>query len=344
MHEPAYYNSCAQFCNGNYSQLSKLKKGHETWESVYLANKNLLQDPEMLFDKLWKAKISVLLSCDEAFPRQLLEIPNPPFGFYYQGTLPEFSTPLVGIVGTRKASPVGVEAAKSFSKKLATNGVGIVSGLALGVDSAAHEGALLADGLTIAVLPGGLGSLYPSRNKKLAKKIIESGGALLSEFPPDFRPQKYSFLERNRIVSGLSLGILVVESPARSGTLSTAGHAVDQNRDVFVIPGPLTNPNYAGSHDLIRAGAELVTSSLHILESLNISPSSTPRSLFEDASIEHTEVKKRIVELLRAAPEPLHPDSIAKTLKLDNSVLYSELSDLVVDNYIKEEGGYYFIV
>ena len=203
------------------------------------------------------------------FPSLLREIPDAPRKLYYLGA-PLGDEQKIAIVGTRKASLSGLGYAKKFATELAQAGLTIVSGLALGIDSAAHEGALAAGGKTIAVLACGLDTVYPPQNRKLAKKIIDSGGTLVSEYEPGQRAYPANFLARNRIVSGLSLGVLAVEAPERSGTLATCRFAVEQNRDVFVIPGALNNPNYVGSNALIKIGAALVTEPRDILEPLGL--------------------------------------------------------------------------
>ncbi len=172
-------------------------------------------------------------------------------------------------MGTRKATSQGRFIAKEIAKKLSEMGMVIVSGLAMGIDTAAHEGALAGAGRTIAVLACGLDNIYPRQNENLAKKIIGTGGAVISEYPVGTEAFKNQFLERNRIVSGLCIATIVVEAPRESGALVTARLAAEQGREVFVFPGPTNHPNYHGSHKLIRDGARLVSSIDDILEDLN---------------------------------------------------------------------------
>lgn len=202
------------------------------------------------------------------YPKILKETNNPPEKLYCLGKMPKNEDMTVSIVGTRKATIEGLKTAKEIAKGLAEKGIVIVSGLALGIDSAAHEGALEANGKTLAVLGSGLNFIYPKQNKGLAKKIIDSGGGLLSEYKPDSPPEPQQFLERNRIIAGISIATVVVEAPIRSGALVTAKFATYAGREVFVIPGPIQNQNYQGSHMFIREGARLVTSAKEILEDL----------------------------------------------------------------------------
>ncbi|MEX2436806.1 MAG: DNA-processing protein DprA [Candidatus Paceibacterota bacterium] len=202
------------------------------------------------------------------FPSLLKEISSVPNSIYYQGNLPNDNELCIAIVGTRKASEYGQKTAESIAYNLAKEGVTIVSGLALGIDTSAHKGALLAGGKTVAVLGHGLDRIYPTRNKELAKEIIDNQGCLISEYKEGASITPKNFLARNRIVSGLSKAIIVIEAPYRSGSISTAGHAGDQGRDVCVVPGPVNSPTFKGSHKLIRDGARLATSAKEILEDL----------------------------------------------------------------------------
>ena len=193
-------------------------------------------------------------------------IAKPPEKLYFMGSLPDTRLPSVAIIGTRKPSAYGKEVAHMLAFELARKGVVIISGLALGIDAIAHRGALEAGGRTIAILAGGLPDIYPSSHKELARQITERNGALMSEYEPGVSPRQYRFLERNRIVSGLSDAIIIVEAAARSGTLNTAGYALDQGREVFVVPGNITSPLSSGCNSLLKQGARPVTCSEDVLE------------------------------------------------------------------------------
>ncbi len=212
---------------------------------------------------------------DPEYPSLLREIPSPPRVLYYIGSLPLDSGVCVGIVGTRKATQAGLSLSESFGETLAKNGVSVISGLALGIDSASHRGAVRAGGKTYAVLAQGLHSIYPREHTDLALEIIDGGGGIISEHPPETGPRPYFFLQRNRIVSGLCSAIVIIEAPERSGTLSTAKHALDQGREVFVVPGSPSDPNYAGSLSLVRDGARLVRNAEDVLTDLNFNKSTS---------------------------------------------------------------------
>lgn len=187
---------------------------------------------------------------------------------YYQGQLPSRRLPTVAIVGSRKPTSYGREVTDRLSREIASKGVVIVSGLALGVDGIAHQAALDAGGLTIAVSPAGLHKIYPSTNRGLGDKIINSGGAIISEYPAGSEPMRHHFLERNRLVSGLADAVIITEAASRSGTLNTAAHALNQGKDVFVVPGNITSPMSVGCNQLLRQGANPILSADDVLSIL----------------------------------------------------------------------------
>lgn len=189
-----------------------------------------------------------------------------PKKLYYTGELPAERRPTVAIIGTRKPSAYGKEVTHRLAYDLAKRGVVIVSGMALGVDGIAHRAALEAGGTTIAVLANGLPQLYPATHRQLGMDIIANGGAIISEYEPETPARTYQFLQRNRIVSGLSDAVVITEAAARSGTLNTASHALEQGRDVFAVPGNITSPLSAGCNALLKQGATPVTCAEDILE------------------------------------------------------------------------------
>lgn len=189
-----------------------------------------------------------------------------PERLYFIGTLPSERRPTVAIVGTRKPTTYGKEVTHQLSYELAKRGVIIVSGLALGVDGLAHKAALEAGGITLAVLANGLPDIYPATHTNLAKNIIAGGGAILTEYEPGTSARGYQFLERNRIVSGLADAIIITEAAARSGTLNTAAHALEQGKEVFVVPGNITSPLSSGCNALLKQGATPVTCAEDVLE------------------------------------------------------------------------------
>lgn len=203
---------------------------------------------------------------EESYPVLLKEIHDPPPALYVLGELIERDRHAIAVVGSRRSTHYGNSCARKLAFQLATAGLTVVSGLARGIDTAAHEGALEAKGRTIAVIGCGLGKIYPQENQALARRIADGQGAVMSEFPVDQIPDKTTFPLRNRIISGLSRGILVAEAPAWSGALITANMAAEHNRTVYAVPGPVDRPSSAGCHKLIQDGAKLVTSADDILE------------------------------------------------------------------------------
>ncbi len=202
------------------------------------------------------------------YPALLTEIPDPPPLLFVHGDAALLQGPQLAVVGSRNPTAGGEETAHAFAAHLARIGLTITSGLALGIDAAGHRGALAAGGTTIAVMGTGLDRVYPARHRDLAHEIATAGGALVSEFLPGTQPRPENFPRRNRIISGLSLGTLVVEAVLRSGSLTTARHALEQGREVFAIPGSIHNPLARGCHALIRQGAKLVETADDILEEL----------------------------------------------------------------------------
>lgn len=217
----------------------------------------------------------IVTLADTAYPQNLLNIADPPSLLYVRGNPALLNHPTLGVVGSRNATPQGERTAQDFSRTLAGAGLCIASGLALGIDAAAHRGALAADGMTLAVVGTGADRLYPARNRELAQAIVEKG-CLISEFPLGTPAIAANFPRRNRILSGLSRGILVVEAALESGSLITARLAAEQGREVFAIPGSIHSPVARGCHRLIKQGAKLVETAADILEELGETAPPTP--------------------------------------------------------------------
>jgi DNA processing protein len=224
------------------------------------SNLNRVKVLEQELNYLNKENIKILTRQDELYPQVLLEITTPPTILYIKGDISGLENALA-IVGTRKYTPYGARVAEKLSRELSEAGIPIISGLALGIDSIAHKGCLDGKSKTIAVLGGGIApeALYPKTNQSLANAIIIRGGALISEFPPKSKPRRENFILRNRIVSGLARGILIIEAPIKSGTMTTVKYALEQNRDVFAIPGNIDVKNSEGTNQLIKQGAYIVT-------------------------------------------------------------------------------------
>jgi DNA processing protein len=217
-----------------------------------------------------KSGIKIITIFDQDYPRLLKEIPGAPIVLYVLGKISESDNLSIGIVGSRRASLYGLNSAEKFAAELSAQGITIISGMARGVDTYAHRGALKARGRTIAVMGSGFSHIYPSENAGLAKKISESG-AVISEFPMDTKPLPQNFPRRNRLISGLSLGVLITEAARNSGALITADFALEQGREVFALPGRIDSCGSTGANGLLKQGAKLVTCCADILEELNLS-------------------------------------------------------------------------
>lgn len=212
-------------------------------------------------------KINSISALDSAFPDRLRSIPQPPKKLYLLGDMPTYNLG-VSIVGTRKPTSYGKQVTADIASRLAENGAVIISGLAHGIDGVAHEAAVSAGGTSIAVLANGLDKIYPAAHSSLAKKIVETSGAIVSEYEPGTLPLQYRFLERNRLVSGLADILIVTEASVRSGTMNTVSHALEQGKDVYAVPGPITSAMSAGCNALIAQGATPIVSVDDLLERL----------------------------------------------------------------------------
>lgn len=223
-------------------------------------------------------------------------IAKPPEKLYFIGKMPETRRPAVAIVGSRKPTNYGKEVTYKLAYDLAKRGIIIISGLALGVDGIAHRAAIDAGGITMAVMANGVDTIYPGAHTSLAKDILRTGGAIISEYEPGVQAREFQFLERNRIVSGLSDAIIITEAAIRSGTLSTAAHALEQGREVFVVPGNITSPLSAGCNNLIKQGAYPITCSQDVIDI--IAPQLTKKQSL--LPLGNTPLESKIIELLQS--------------------------------------------
>lgn len=236
-----------------------------TPEAVQALQDKDLTCAETILETCRREGLHLLTFQDAAYPSKLKNIADPPILLYYKGQLPDWDAlPVIGVVGTRKASAYGMQTAKRMGYQIGKCGGIVVSGMAYGIDGMAMSGALTADQITVGVLGCGADLVYPLSNRALFRDV-EQYGCILSEFAPGTQPAKWTFPKRNRIISGLSNGVLVVEAPEGSGALITANHALEQGRDVFVVPGNIDQPGFVGSHRLLRDGATLVSSGWDIL-------------------------------------------------------------------------------
>jgi DNA processing protein len=273
---------------------------------------------------------------DPRFPAPLLAIPDPPPVLWYRGSLDAFDAPAVAIVGSRAASAVALEAAARISMDLAVRGITVVSGLARGVDSAAHRGALRA-GRTIAVLGSGVDRIYPHEHRTLATQIAGTG-LVASEYPPGTPPLAFHFPQRNRLISGLSRAVVVIEASERSGSLITAACALEQGREVMAVPGNVLSGRSRGAHALIRDGAKIVEGADDIVEELGFGPDRASVGSAVDAAGSTTS-RDPVLRVMEAG-QPYDLDGLAGLSGLDSARLLPHLLDLEMAGLLRRiEGG-----
>jgi DNA processing protein len=273
------------------------------------------------------------------YPRLLLEIADPPPVLYVKGALTEEDGWAVAVVGTRRATAYGREVTRQLSTALARSGIAIVSGLARGIDAEAHRAALGAGGRTIAVLGCGIDQIYPPEHRKLAEEII-AHGALISDYPVGTRPEGKNFPPRNRIISGLSLGVLVTEAGKRSGALITAGYAGEHGRDVFAVPGNVLMRGSAGTNALIQDGAKVVLKPEDILEELNLTMVIEQAEARQVLPADETEAAL----LSHLSAEPTHVDEIRQQVDLPIAQVTSTLALMELKGMVRQVGGMKYIV
>ncbi len=281
--------------------------------------------------------IAVIRIGDEGYPPLLREIADPPLALYVRGNAAALTHLLpIAVVGTRKMTSYGSAAVRIVAGPVAGAGAAIVSGLALGVDAAAHAAALDAGGVTVAVLAGGVdaASVGPRTNAGLAERIVASGGALVSERPPGATPSKMAFPRRNRIIAGISRGTVVIEAAARSGSLITAYLALESGRDVFAVPGPITSPASAGTNGLIRRGAVPATCADDVLSAYGIAADAPARQ-----PAPRDERERAVLRALDRGPQTA--DSAALGAGLDIRETLAALASLVVAGRVADDGGFY---
>jgi DNA processing protein len=273
------------------------------------------------------------------YPAALRNIADPPPVLYVRGQLLPRDEWALAVVGTRRATVYGREVTRSLVRGLAASGVTIVSGLAHGIDTHAHQVALDAGGRTLAVLGSGIDVIYPAENRQLAELIAHSG-AILSEYPLGAQPESGNFPRRNRIISGLSLGVLVVEGARSSGAMITADYASEQGREIFAVPGNILGPNSAGPNYLIQQGAKLVTTMGDILEELNLTMAAEQAAAREIIPDNETEA----ILLRHLSAEPLHVDELGRAAQLPINEVASTLTLMELKGKVRQVGGMHYVV
>jgi DNA processing protein len=298
--------------------------------------------PRQELEKLERLRVQVITWKDKAYPSLLKEIDHPPTVLYVAGTLTEADKFALAIVGTRKASLYGRQVTERFATDLAKGKVTVISGLALGIDTIAHTAALDAGGRTLAILGSGLDVIYPAANYNLARRIVESGqGALITEFPLGVQPEGGNFPARNRIISGLSLGVLITEAPQPSGALITANFALEHGRDVFAVPGNIYSAGSVGVNKLIQdGGAKLVRNVDDILETLNLFM--VPQHVEMQAALPENAEEQKLLALL--SQEPRHVDDLIRASELPTMTVSATLTMMELKGMIKSVGGMQFVL
>lgn len=297
-----------------------------------LQKRNIL-NPEEELEKLYRKNIRVISIEDAEYPLSLREIYDPPRIIYIKGQTDILSKPMIAVVGSRRASHYGLSVAKAISHDLSQAGICVVSGLARGIDTAAHSGALQSGGLTVAVLGCGLDVVYPKENKKLMDEIVTCG-AVISEFPPGTPPYAGNFPQRNRLISGLARGVLVIEAAEKSGSLITADYALEQGRDVYAVPGQVTNSLSRGAHGLIKQGAKLVETANDILEEMGFALINKKADKVEDKL---TPDERRIYYIV--SDIPINLDYIIEKSGLEPQDVFSTLTILEIKGMVKDIPG-----
>lgn len=295
-----------------------------------------LIDPRQEYEKVLAAGVWMIAEDDEDYPLLLKEIPNPPAALYGKGMLlgEQFAHGRIsiGIVGTRRTTAYGLQTAEKIVADLVSAGTIITSGLALGIDTKAHQTALDTEGTTIAVIGSGLDDsvLFPHENRKLLHRIIDSGGTALSEYPPFTKARREYFPMRNRILSGLSRGIAVIEAREKSGALITARFALEQNREVFAVPGSIFSPTSHGPNALIREGAKLIMSAADILDEFGI--------VYQDEARQHADVTEMEEIFLTLLEEAHSVDEMKRKLEMQTADILATLSLLELKGLVRTMG------
>jgi DNA processing protein len=332
-----YFGNLEKAWHANRAELIASGLDNNTVDSIVTKRPLISLDAEM--EKLEKHNVKVLTWNMPEFPSKLKEIYNVPPVLYVKG---EFSIPedewAIGVVGTRRVTSYGRQVTEHIVRDLAQNKITVVSGLARGVDSVAHRTALETGGRTIAVLACGLDIIYPPENRKLAQQIIEQG-ALMSDYPLGTIPKSENFPPRNRIISGLSLGVLVTEAGEKSGSLITARLALEQNRDVFAVPGNIFSPMSKGTNHLIQDGAKLARDAQDILEEFNLTAISSQLEMKE--IIPSNEMESQILKCLSL--EPIHIDEICCQAQLPITTVSSTLAMMELKGMAKQVGGMNYV-
>lgn len=347
------FHSPQNVLNADYEKLLRVKGITPEIADAVCAKHTVTDAIKRELDDIKAASVNIITLTDAAYPYLLQEIPDPPPLLYVRGSLDRLLFPLA-VVGSRRASTYGLTATRKLCTDLCAKGLSIVSGLALGIDSAAHQGALEGGGATFAVLGNGLKSVYPRENLKLAHAIIENGGALISEQPMRMGPEAFNFPKRNRIISGLCMGTVVTEAASKSGSLITARLALEQNREVFAVPGSINSSQSSGCHFLLKSGAKLVESDSDIIEELGGSLAAllsehqtklpAPRKNFADMMQNSIYPLAELEQIYTGiSADPKHIDTLCREFGKSASTMLGILTELELEDLVQKLPGDYYI-
>ncbi len=329
----SYFKSARRVWAASAKSFKKIGLGEKRTSEFLQYRENF--DPKEYFNRLKKLKIGVVTFKDKNYPENLKDLSDAPMVLYFKGNIKSAQGAAIAVVGSRKMTSYGREVTEKFAGELASFGITIVSGLARGIDTSAHKSALAVGGKTVAVLGCGLDSVYPPENFKLADEIVKKGGALISEYPLGHPALPINFASRNRIISGLSRAVLVIEGAEKSGTLLTASAAADQGRTVFAIPGQITSPLSAAPLFLIKNGAKTATRVGDILEEIDLQIKVDREEV--EKIMPTTAQEEEILSYL--TNEPLHLDELARISTLDISDISARLTVMELKGMVKNMGG-----
>jgi DNA processing protein len=336
-----YFPSWARAFTASGGELVRAGLEQKLADEFSQARKNI--DLKKIVEDLQKENIQTVSIEEDAYPKLLKQIFYPPFLLYYKGNLNFDGQKALAVVGARKCTYYGQQVIEKIIPPLVKNKITIVSGLAIGIDSLASTETVKSGGQTITILGSGIDkkSIYPEQNLRLAERIIESGGAIVSEFPPETPPLKGHFPQRNRIIAGLTRATLVVEAAEKSGSLITARYALEEGREVMAVPGNIFSTASAGPNSLIRSGAKPVIEAEDILESYGLITTKNSENTDRDFSSFSLDERK-IIEKLSC--EPKHVDELIREAELDTKIINSILSILEIKNAIRNVGGGSYII
>lgn len=328
-----HYGDLAQAWNASRSELERLGFDKRAIDSFLETRPHI--DLDKALAAVQSAGIDLLPLDSPRYPPYLREIPNAPPLLYLKGELKEVDQWAVAVVGTRRLTAYGRQITKELVTGLVRNQVTVVSGLARGIDAVAHRTAVEMNGRTIAVLGSGMDAIYPAENRQLARDIVNGHGCVISEYGLGVRPEAKNFPPRNRVISGLSLGTIVVEAGERSGALITTNFALEQGREVFAVPGSINSPVSKGPHRLIQQGAKLVTSVEDILEELNLTMVSEQTAV----QLALPETSEEVALYSQLSANPVHIDELCRLSGLPTQIVSSTLTLMELKGIVQQVGG-----